>query len=95
MALAGAVEDIDLTTVQREQPGWVGGAQVWWAVAIGVGMTLCVRGYQFGRSNHTVYLLDALRWVRPELLARDWWATQTLQYHTLFGIISQYLLRWG
>ncbi len=58
-------------------------------------MTLCLRGYQFGQSNHTVYLIDALRKASPELLAKDWFATQTLQYHAIFGAITELLLRWN
>ena len=35
------------------------------AIAFAVAMTFAIQGYQFGHSNHTVYLLDALhlRWV--------------------------------
>ena len=30
-------------------------------VAFGVALTLSMQGYQFGKSNHTVYLIDAMR----------------------------------
>jgi hypothetical protein len=63
------------------------------AIAFGVAMTLCVHGYQFGQSNHTVYLFDALRRVSPELLQYDWFATRTLQYHAIFGWLTAGLLR--
>ena len=33
----------------------------WLAVLLGVALTLCVRGYRYGESNHAVYLVDALR----------------------------------
>src|SRR4051794_41380200 len=57
------------------------------AVAFACALTLCVQGYQFGQSNHTVYLLDPLRRAHPELLKNDWFTTQTLQYHALFGLL--------
>jgi hypothetical protein len=65
------------------------------AVLFGVVMSLCVEGYQFGKSNHTVYLLDALRKTQPELLANDWFTTQTLQYHFVFGWITSTLFKLG
>ncbi|HEV2295792.1 MAG TPA: DUF6798 domain-containing protein [Tepidisphaeraceae bacterium] len=65
------------------------------AVLFGIVMSLCVEGYQFGRSNHTVYLLDALRKTQPELLANDWFTTQTLQYHATFGWLTATLYRLG
>jgi hypothetical protein len=48
-------------------------------------ITLGLRGYQFGQSNHGIYLLDALRRVDPSLLANDWWVTRTLQYNGVFS----------
>jgi hypothetical protein len=65
------------------------------AVLFGVVLTLCVEGYQFGKSNHTVYLLDALRKTDPQLLANDWFTTQTLQYHAVFGFITSSLYKLG
>ena len=55
------------------------------ALAIGMTFTFCVYGYQFGRSNHTIYLLDAMRQADPSLLINDWFVTHTLQYHAVFG----------
>lgn len=63
------------------------------ALCIGVVMTFCVCGYQFGKSNHTIYLLDALHRYRPDLLAKDWFTTQTFQYHATFGFITRLLMR--
>ncbi len=54
-----------------------------------------VYGYQFGRGNHAVYLLDALRRVDPSLLQRDWFTTQTFQYHVIFSSFSAWLMRLG
>ncbi|MFN4242636.1 MAG: DUF6798 domain-containing protein [Tepidisphaerales bacterium] len=65
------------------------------AVLLGGLIWLVLAGYQFGRSNHTVYLLDAYRRAEPELLARDWFATQTLQYHGLFSVLTRGLLELG
>ena len=42
------------------------------ALLLGVALTLTLRGYQFGGGNHTVYLIEPLREVHPELLANDW-----------------------
>jgi hypothetical protein len=64
-------------------------------VTFGVLLTLCMEGYQFGRSNHTVYLLDALRHASPNLLQNDWFSTQTLQYHAAFGWLTRGLMQAG
>ena len=58
-------------------------------------ITLVVHGYQFGQSNHSVYLIDALRRADPTLLANDWFYTQTLQYHSVFGWVAAFLLKLG
>jgi hypothetical protein len=58
------------------------------AILLGIAVTYIVYGYQFGTSNHTVYLLSALRESNPQLLARDWFTTQTLQYHAAFGWLT-------
>src|SRR6185503_4677366 len=65
------------------------------AVLLGVVITFAIQGYQFGKSNHTVYLLDAMHRAWPEVLAKDWYTTQTLQYHPLFGLMTRSLLRAG
>ena len=78
--------------ISRPRPGF-DSLGVAFAVLFGIVMSLCVEGYQFGRSNHTVYLLDALRKTQPDLLANDWFTTQTLQYHAVFGWISSSLYR--
>src|SRR5436190_208190 len=63
------------------------------ALGIGVSITLCIYGYQFGRSNHTIYLLDALHRSDPKILARDWFTTQTFQYHAAFGWLTRGLMK--
>ena len=65
------------------------------AVLAGVTVSLAVRGYQFGRGNHHVYLLEPLRINDPSLLAGDWWTTQTLQYHRLFNEVAAVALDLG
>ena len=65
------------------------------AVAFASVLMLAMQGYQFGKSNHTVYLIDALRHASPNLLASDWFATQTLQYHAVFGWITRWLFAPG
>ncbi len=64
-------------------------------ILFGVLVTLCVRGYRYGESNHAVYLLAAIRQSDPALLARDWWTNSTLQYHYAFNFISGLLMRLG
>ena len=65
----------------------------WLAVIAGSAITLAVCGYQFGRSNHAVYLLEPMRLNDPTLLANDWWCASTLQYHGLFSRMSALLMR--
>ena len=64
-------------------------------ILVGCAITLIVHGYQFGLSNHSVYLIDALRKADPALLANDWFYTRTLQYHSVFGWLTAGLLRAG
>src|SRR5688500_15430815 len=61
-------------------------------VALGCALTLAIHGYRFGEGNHTIYLLDALRRAEPHLLRHDWFTTQTLQYHAVFGWIAHKLI---
>ena len=61
-------------------------------VLLGSAVTLAIHGYRFGEGNHTIYLLDAMRGVHPELLRNDWFVTQTLQYHAVFGWVARRLI---
>jgi hypothetical protein len=70
-------------------------AETFFAIAVGAAISLCVYGYQFGQSNHTVYLLDALHRADPSVLASDWFTTQTFQYHAVFGWLTLGLMRIG
>ncbi|HYO08147.1 MAG TPA: DUF6798 domain-containing protein [Tepidisphaeraceae bacterium] len=79
------------TTARPEPRPWVQSWRALAAVAFGSALALAVHGYQFGKSNHGVYLLDAMRDARPELLANDWFTTQTLQYHAAFGLLTRVL----
>jgi len=65
------------------------------SLTVGVLITLAVRGYRFGESNHAVYLVDALRRTDPSLLRNDWWANSTLQYHFVFNAMTAALMRAG
>ncbi len=62
------------------------------SLVFGMVLTLAVSGYQFGRGNLTVYLLDGLRIVHPELLRNDWFVTKTLQYHACFSLLTAGLM---
>lgn len=76
----------------RPRPTWRDRFIAAGAIAFGVTLTLAMQGYQFGQSNHTVYLIDALRQTSPTLLANDWFATQTLHYHAAFGLLTRGLM---
>ena len=65
------------------------------AIAAGVVTTYAIYGYRFGEGNHTIYLINALRRNDPNILSRDWFATQTFQYHALFGVIASKLMVWN
>lgn len=84
---------------QQTPPGEIRSSRDTWddalAIGLGVALTLAVGGYQFGQSNHTVYLLAALRQTDPHLLRQDWWTTATLQYHGVFTHLSAALMRWN
>src|SRR5687768_18409885 len=62
-------------------------------LTLGAAMTLALAGYQYGGSNHAVYLVDALRRNDPGLLANDWWTQSTLQYHFVFNGLAAALMR--
>src|SRR5436190_23958741 len=61
----------------------------------GMSISLLIGGYQYGLSNHTVYLVEPLRENNPQILQNDWWATSTLQYHSVFSTMSAGLIRCG
>lgn len=44
-------------------------------------------GFNYGVSNHNTYLLRGLRMFDPTILANDWLATQTTDYHGMFSYI--------
>ncbi len=89
--------DYDLPTVSqlgswaRRHAGQILAAL--FAVCLGVATTLYVQGYEFGRSNQTLYLLDALRHLSPELFRNDWLLTHTTQYHFTFAVLTRWLMR--
>jgi hypothetical protein len=65
------------------------------ALLLGTAATLYVRGYNFGESNQTIYLLGGLRDSAPWLLRHDWLVSQTTQYHVTFGALTRWLMRAG
>lgn len=65
------------------------------ALLLGVAATLYVRGYNFGESNQTIYLLGTLRASDPWLLQNDWLVSQTTEYHVTFGVLARALMRAG
>ena len=65
------------------------------AIACGIVISLCITGYTFMQSNQQVYLLEALRAIRPETLDRDWFTTKTLQYHYLYTQLTIGLAKAG
>ena len=83
--------------VQRSPARVISRARVeaYLAIALGVALMLAMQGYHFGKSNHTVYLIDALRHTSPNLLQNDWFATQTLHYHAAFGLLTRGLMKLG
>ncbi|MCC6424269.1 MAG: hypothetical protein IT447_12395 [Phycisphaerales bacterium] len=65
------------------------------AILLGSALTLCLRGYQFGLSNHTLYLLEAMKKTWPELFHHDWYLNNTLQYHIIFTQITHWFMKLG
>lgn len=49
-------------------------------------------GLNFGVGNQVSYLMPSLRLVDRTLLARDWFATATTQYHPVFAELGAWLL---
>lgn len=64
-------------------------------ILFGAAVTVCIYGYRYGEGNHTIYLLDALRGTDPQTLRNDWFATQTLQYHAVYGWMARRLMQWN
>jgi hypothetical protein len=65
------------------------------ALLFGVIITMTVCGYEFAHGDHTVYLVEPLHLAFPNLLANDWFTTQTLQYHGAFSFVTAMLMRLG
>src|SRR5438046_10748848 len=77
MSIAGKIDSAQLRLASTNRAQARGSLSTLLALAIGVSITLCVYGYQFGRSNHTVYLLLALPQTEPPILACAWFVTTT------------------
>jgi hypothetical protein len=63
------------------------------ALLLGIAATLYVRGYNFGESNQTVYLLGGLRDSAPWLLRNDWLVSRTTEYHVTFAVLTRALMK--
>ncbi len=49
-------------------------------------------GLNYGVDNQTVYMLGSLRLLDPSVLARDWYTTQSANYHPAFAYLGWLLL---
>jgi hypothetical protein len=71
-------------------------ASVGWAVAaaasIAYGLTF---GFTYGVNNQVGYMLASLRLLDPTVLANDWLAAHTLNYHPVFAYLGWLLLALG
>src|SRR5436190_19779889 len=84
---------MDSSTIQENSP--LDRTAVILAFIIGVCITLIIRGYRFGESNHAVYLIEAIRRIYPGTFDNDWWTRSTLQYHVVFNALTAGLMRAG
>jgi len=62
------------------------------AASIAYGLTF---GFTYGVNNQIVYMLRALRLLDPSVLADDWIAAHTLDYHPAFAYLGWLLLAIG
>ena len=77
-----------------ELPAPPGPARPWlhWLFAILVALAFALSfGLNFGVGNQLAYLTPSLRLFDPGLLARDWFATATTQYHPVFAALGAWL----
>ncbi|AKT37133.1 uncharacterized protein CMC5_012630 [Chondromyces crocatus] len=49
-------------------------------------------GHNYGADNQLVYMLGSLRLLDPSILQRDWFVTQTTQYHPTFKYLAAGLI---
>lgn len=81
--------------IEAALPSSEGRWRMLFAILLGSALTLSLRGYQFGLSNHTLYLLEAVKKTWPDLYVHDWYLNNTLQYHLIFTEITHGLMRMG
>ena len=54
-------------------------------IVIGLGFALAISfGFAYGISNQNTYLIGGLRFIDPDFLQYDWFATATTHYHDTF-----------
>jgi hypothetical protein len=68
------------------------GALVALAASAAYGLTF---GFTYGVNNQTAYMLGGLRLFDPSVLANDWYAAHTLNYHPAFAYLAWLLLAIG
>ena len=62
------------------------------AVSVAYGVTF---GFTYGVNNQIAYMLPSLRLLDPSVLAQDWYAAHTLNYHPAFAYLGWLLLAIG
>ena len=77
---------------QRERIATVTAWAIAAAASVAYGLSF---GFTYGVNNQTEYMLGALRKLDPSLLANDWLAAHTLNYHPAFAYLGWLLLAVG
>lgn len=49
-------------------------------------------GWNFGVDNQVVYMISSLRLLHPDILAKDWFVSQTTHYHPTFKYLAAALM---
>lgn len=71
---------------------WAASALVALAASAAYGVTF---GFTYGVNNQVAYMLGGLRLLDPSVLANDWYAAHTLNYHPAFAYLAWLLLAVG
>ncbi len=71
---------------------WAASALVALAASAAYGVTF---GFTYGVNNQVAYMLGGLRLLDPSVLANDWYAAHTLNYHPAFAYLAWLLLAIG
>lgn len=90
-----AVESPSPPSALRKALGLAASAVPWVVAAvasIAYGLTF---GFTYGVNNQVGYMLASLRLLDPSVLANDWYAAHTLNYHPVFAYLGWLLLAIG